>query len=449
MSLLSRRMASNAWATHTVQALFRETCDALDDADAIHYGDVSLSFRELNDRVDALSASLIRRGIAPGDVVSMLPSPTPDFAVVYFAVLQTGAVINPLNNLWSPGELTAVLDRNRPSAIVSLDKAGTVDMLDRVEACLRNTSPLLVAAGGTAEREGWTDLSTMCAEPITAHERADIDMRVKQADADRIQFICQTSGSTNISKSALWAHRSPLATAHFGAEALGITSEDSYVNLAPFYHNSGICASLTMCLAYAGIPLHLFDSFDPDEALEAIDRRKITTTFGFAAHWDALRSSPKYSAETFSIRRALLAGDSDLYRSVQHMCAPGTVLCNLYAQTENGPMVTITEHGAVDEELRERSNGRPLPGVELIIRDLDDGTLVPDGVNGEICYRSAFMFNGYLQDDGSVYLPLDPESYFRSGDVGRLEGGVPDIHRAIGQCSEIRRGERFSVESDA
>ena len=423
MTLLAERIRTNAWATQTVQAILRETCQVQPEKTALLYSGTEMTYRELQERVDSLTLELQERGISRGDVVSVLPSPTPDSVIVYFAVLQAAAIINPLNLLWSAQEFTAIVKRNAPKAIIAVDEYAGRNYLQVVEESLGESQPLLIAAGEPATDSTWLRLNDLLNRAPSANERAAIEQLVASADSEDIQFICQTSGSTGLSKSALWNHRPPLATANFAAAATGLTPEDKYLNAAPFFHNSGICTAMTMAVAYAGITLQLFDSFNPNEALEAIATHGLTTTFGFAAHWKALRQSPNFNPETFSMSKVILAGDAKLYDNVREMCGPDATLVNLYAQTENGPLVSLTELGCIDENLRRNNSGRPLPGVEVVIRDLADDSILADGQPGEICYRSPFLFQGYLQEDGTHLLPLDEDGYFRSGDYGQLDGG--------------------------
>ena len=462
MTLLDERLRNADWTTRTVQSLFRETCAHRGDDVAIFHNGATLTFAALQDEVDVLAASLLRRGLGAGDVVSVLPSPTPAFAAVFFAVLQTGATLNPLNLLWSRDELAAVLARNRPMMIVAAAEHGGRDHLAHVESALDGSAPQLVAVtdGGIgalqahgdegaqqcasrSARSDWERLADLQTVSLATDVRREILDTVERARSETPQFICQTSGSTNVSKSAVWTHPTALSTAHFASRALGLDENDRYLNLAPFYHNSGLCSSLIMSLAFAGIGLQLFDSFDPDEALDAAARNGLTVTFGFAAHWNALAASDRYSRSSFTLRRALLAGDDDLHKTVAQMCPPGAVLANLYAQTENGPLVALTEYDALGAR-RQSSNGRPLPGVELVIRDLTSDRPVPDGGAGEICYRSPFLFEGYLQEDGSTLRPLDDDRYFRSGDVGRLDEGYLTYIERLGSVVKSG-GENVSL----
>jgi acyl-CoA synthetase (AMP-forming)/AMP-acid ligase II len=74
--------------------------------------------------------------------------------------------------------------------------------------------------------------------------------------------------------------------------------------------------------------------------------------------------------------------------------------------------------------LRAANSGRPLPGVQVKITDLDSNALPPDGRPARLGYKSPYLFLGYLQEDGSVKLPLDDDGCFDSGDCGLMAGDL-------------------------
>lgn len=425
--MLWERIARNAWAHESTQALFRESCTLHADKTAIVYRGERVSYRQFLRRVDRLTQALLNAGIGKGDVVSTLPSPTPDFAAVFFAALQAGATINPLNLMWERDVLAAILKRNAPRVLVTVGNYSKRNYVELLEQCLgdTNSTKVLVAddAGEVPSLPGEFTRLRDFEGAAREVDSAAIEARVRDFDPMDAQFICQTSGSTGLPKSALWNHRSPLSTAHFLASELALAETDRWINLSPFFHNSGMCCTLTMGLAYVGCTLHLFERFSPDDAVDAIQNEGIEGTFGFSAHWIAMRGSPKYRHEKFTLKKALIAGPPKFYRVVRDMCAPGVNALNLYAQTENGPLISLTELGNVNEDLRAANSGRLLPGVEAKVCGLDDNKVVLDGTSGQIWYKSPYLFLGYLQEDHSVKLPLDADGYFGSGDYGFLSGG--------------------------
>lgn len=434
--MLNERLRSHDWYHRTIPQLFAQTCAAQPDKVAIVFEEREMRFGELHAQVQRVAQGLLDLGVGKGDVVSTLPSATPEFAVLYYATLQVGAIVNPLNLLWGTTELRGVLQRNAPKVIVAVDQQGPRDVL----AMLQGALPDLVREGDRARSAslpslqrvvcvgrsapvpaGYIDFETL-RDPSRAVDTARLQALVDQGQATDIQFMCQTSGTTSLSKSALWDHRPPLATAHFGARNLRITEDDRYINLAPFYHNSGLFA-LTMNLAYAGTTLYLMDGFQPQAALELIDRHGCTCTFGFDAHWQGMRRVPNFETYRFTICKAILAGEPRTYDLVRGMCPPGATINNLYAQTENGPLVSLADHDCVNEDINKFTHGRPLPGVQVVIKDIDTGARLVQGEPGEICYKSPYLFRGYHQQPDETAKAFDAEGYFHSGDYGHLDNG--------------------------
>lgn len=434
--MLTERLHSHDWYHRTIPQLFSQTCALKGEQVAIVFEDQAIRFRDLHAQVQRVAQGLLDLGIGKGDVVSTLPSATPEFALLYFATLQVGAIVNPLNLLWGTQELQGVLQRNAPRLIVTVDRQGPRDVL----ALLQGALPDLRCDGGRMRAaslpsleqvvcvgraapvpSGYLDFETL-RDPARPLDAARLQGLIDAGQPTDIQFICQTSGTTSLSKSALWDHRPPLATAHFGARNLRITEDDRYINLAPFYHNSGIFA-LTMNLAYSGTMLVLMDGFHPLEALKLIDRHRCTCTFGFDAHWQGMRHQPAFGQHHFSISKAILAGEPRTYDLVRAMCPAGATINNLYAQTENGPLVSLADHDCVDEHLNQHTHGRPLPGVQVVIKDIDTGERLPQGQPGEICYKSPYLFRGYHRQPQETAQAFDGDGYFRSGDYGHLDNG--------------------------
>jgi fatty-acyl-CoA synthase len=256
------------------------------------------------------------------------------------------------------------------------------------------------------------------------YDRAGLLARVEASRCTDVQFMCQTSGSTGLSKSALWNHRAPLASANFVIKCLNYSEQDSFICLTPFFHNSGMIV-INVTLGLSGTTLFLMENFDPKLAMELIDRHGITTTGGFDAHWQALRAVQKSGDYRFSIDKALAAIAPQTYDLIaEEMCPDREVaIATLYAQTENGPFVSLTEPDCVTHDLRRNANGRPLPGVAIAIKDVDTGERLPPHRQGEICYKSPFQFSGYYKQEEETRALYDDEGYFHSGDYGTFEDG--------------------------
>lgn len=434
--MLTQRLQSQDWYHHTIPQLFAETCRLKAEHTALVFEEREWRYGALYHEVQRIAQGLLKLGIGRGDVVASLPSPTPEFVCLYFATLQIGAIVNPLNLLWSPKELQGVLQRNAPKLIVTVDRQGPRDILALLHSALPDLEEshgqlhsqllpslqhIVCVQRSATSTHGYPDFASLRA-PADQVDHAALQALIAQGSARDIQFMCQTSGTTSLSKTALWDHRPPLATAHFGARNLRIDEDDRFINLAPLYHNSGIFA-LTLNLTYAGTPLYLMDGFHPLEALKLIDRYGCTCTFGFDAHWQGMRRVAGFEQYRFSIRKAIVAGEPRTYDLVRSMCGAGAAINNLYAQTENGPLVSLADHDCVNEHINKYTHGRPLPGVEVVIQDIETGEPLPQGQAGEICYRSPFLFRGYHCQPEETERAFDAQGYLHSGDYGHLDNG--------------------------
>ncbi|MEZ5646288.1 MAG: AMP-binding protein [Burkholderiaceae bacterium] len=183
------------------------------------------------------------------------------------------------------------------------------------------------------------------------------------------------------------------------------------------------------------------------EALRLIERHGCTSTFGFDAHWQGMRRVPDFERYRFSITKAILAGEPRTYDLVRAMCPPGATINNLYAQTENGPLVSLADHDCVDEDINKYTHGRPLPGVQVVIKDIETGARPPQGQPGEICYKSPYLFRGYHAQSDETAKAFDDEGYFHSGDYGHLDNGYVTYLGRLGGVVKSG-GENVSTAGD-
>ncbi|MEW6443260.1 MAG: class I adenylate-forming enzyme family protein [bacterium] len=436
--MLEKRLAENRWYASTVQQLFRETCRDRPDKTAIVFEDRRISFAELQWNVDRCSWALLNLGVRAGDHVAVIPTPSPEFSCLYFGALQIGAVVNPLNLLWGTIEYAGILERNDPRIIVTIDRHAGRDYV----RLLRDSIPDLEARGQGASSARIPTLTHLVTLSRQGHRyagcvdyddllgsgkgfrAAEIAEHAGRATGTDLHSIMQTSGSTGLSKSVLLQHRSVLAAVHFAAKAVNFREEDTYINLGPFYHNTGIFA-LNLNLALAGTTLYLLETFDPIRAVEWIDREQITTTFGFDAHWQAMRRVLDSGRHRFAINKAICAVQPQTFEMIHNEMCKGkdAAVAQIYAQTENGPGVSMVEPDCLVYELRKYSNGRPMAGVEVVIKDIEGGAKLPPHKPGEICYRGPCLFKGYYKQEEETKRSFDAEGYFHSGDYGTFENG--------------------------
>jgi acyl-CoA synthetase (AMP-forming)/AMP-acid ligase II len=108
-------------------------------------------------------------------------------------------------------------------------------------------------------------------------------------------------------------------------------------------------------------------------------------------------------------------------------------------------------------ELRMTTVGRPMPGVEIGIRQPDGEQFLPAGQSGEVCFRGWCVTTGYFDDPEKTAAAIDGQGWFRTGDLGvigadgclRLIGRIKDMIRVGGENVAAAEVEAVLLKHDA
>ena len=127
----------------------------------------------------------------------------------------------------------------------------------------------------------------------------------------------------------------------------------------------------------------LQESFEPDAAIELIDREQCSVFYGMANMARSIRESSNWSLKRFrSMRTGLTIGlPEDIKMIIDTIDAQE--LCNVYGSTEtygNAAVCSSTD----PIKLRLNSQGLPLPGMKIRTVDLETRLPLPHGQIGEL-----------------------------------------------------------------
>jgi len=200
----------------------------------------------------------------------------------------------------------------------------------------------------------------------------------------------------------------------------------------------------------SGATLHLASRFDPVVALTTLEKEQLTVVLGapsmfsLLADYAALKglTSLKFpalriiSSSGAPLQAALKARVENLFNMVLH---------NGYGVTECSPNIS---QAIVGEDRTDTSVGKILPGVEVRLAG-DDNKPVRDGGIGELWVRGPNVMKGYYRSPGETAAAIDPEGWFNTRDLARLENGYLFI---VGRSREliIRFGENvYPTEVEA
>lgn len=268
--------------------------------------------------------------------------------------------------------------------------------------------------------------------------------------AQRAAALIYTSGTTGLPKGVVLTHRNVLFIAAVSAEIRTLIPEDRLYGVLPMSHAVGLSVVLLGTLL-SGATLYLAPRFDPVAALNALERDKLTIVLGvpamFALLVDYTKSKGMKGPLKFPALRIISSSGAPLQAGVKSAVEAlfGMTLHNGYGITECSPTIA---QARVDEPRTDLSVGRILPGVEIKIAG-SDGNPVADGEVGELSVRGPNISKGYYRAPEETAAAFNPEGWFNTRDLARVEGGHLFI---VGRTKEliVRFGENvYPAEVEA
>ncbi|MGK5632643.1 class I adenylate-forming enzyme family protein [Streptomyces sp. URMC 123] len=353
-----------------------------------------LSWREVDDRTDALAQGLLGLGANPGDRVVVCARNQVEVVELYLAAAKAGLVVCPVNPTFPAPEVDHVVRQVEP-AIVVADAA----VADRLGPALGD---------GRRVRLGSPEYEALCAGPAGS---------LPVPSLDELFAIVHTSATSGRAKGVALTHRSVAAGYTAVLAEFGFTPDDVLLYPCPLFHGSVVVA---LALLAAGGTLVVRHEFTPQGFLADVERFRPTLTFLVPSMVRfVLRARAFDSTDLSSLREVVFGGSpmpEDLLReAVARFDRP---VRNSYGLSEGGPIATAryTPDGDSDPP---RSSGRMLPGCQIEVHD-DAGRPVPRGELGEICVRGDGTMRGYWRDPEATEAAVR-DGWLRTGDLGSMD----------------------------
>jgi len=387
----------------TIPAAVARAARDFGDAEALAGpGGVRLSYRDLGERVTAVSGALIDAGVGPGDRVAIWAPNGPEWLLTALGTLGTGAALVPVSTRFTGPEALDVIGRSRARALFV---AGGFLGVDRLGALLTAAGPGELDRLGLVVRvpEEW-DTFLQAGSLAEARRRA---AHVRPGDVSDIMF---TSGTTGRSKGAMTSHERSLGVARAWADCAGLGPGDRYLVVNPFFHTFGFKAGVLACLV-SGAALVPQAVFDAGEAMRLVEAERITVLPGAPTIYQMILDHPDRAARDLSSLRLAVTGAADvpvaLVERMRRELSFETVL-TAYGLTE-AVVATMCRPGD-PAEVVSTTSGRAAAGFE-----------VTTGRSDEILLRGPNLMLGYLDDPGATAAAIDGDGWLHTGDAGRLD----------------------------
>lgn len=342
--------------------------------------------------------------------------------VALLGVMTLGAAV-PFNPAATKHELTRDLGRLRVDLLVT-DAA---------------------ADGPSVQAAAELGIPTVSVDDVLTGDRVT-DATVATARPESVAAILHTSGTTGLPKRVPRDHRSFVVAARAARLTTGLTPDDVALLVGGVYTNAGLSNVLFALLT--GGSCVVAPGFDPALVPDWIVAHRPTWALLNATELNlmldvAARTNRPPLKRSGSRLRSIRAGSQPMTPGTAERAEAwlGAPVFEGYGMSEAS---NIAKSGPRREDRRPGSCGRPVPGA-IEVRILDDADRdVPPGTTGAIVVRGPTVFAGYLDDPAANAAAFTPDGWFRTGDLGCLDGD--GFLYLKGRQSEIinRGGEKIA-----
>jgi acyl-CoA synthetase (AMP-forming)/AMP-acid ligase II len=376
--------------------LLEMAAEGMPDRTAVGPRDDGVTYGELLDRSRRAAGLIAESGAGR---VGFLGANSEILPVLVFATAIAGVPFVPVNYRLADDRLRAVVSRIAPALVVADTEAERVEGIDGVEVTDRRHFDERLARSARA------------GEPA--------------ALPDQPAVWLFTSGTTGEPKAAVLRHRHLAAYVFTTLEFMSASPDEATLVSVPPYHIAGLAAVLSS--TYVGRRIVYLSQFDPKEWIEVARREGVTHAMVVPTMLGRILDSLEESGSELTTLTHLSYGGGRMPMAIVERAMtllPGVGFVNAYGLTETSSTIAVLDpedhrvaFASEEPAVRERlgSVGRPLPTIELEIRD-PEGSVLGVGESGEIYVRGEQIAGEY---DGRS--ALGDDGWFGTNDAGRLD----------------------------
>ncbi|WP_420391973.1 AMP-binding protein [Acuticoccus sp.] len=377
------------------------------------------------DAMVARTAGWLRgQGIGSGDRVAVWLVNRIEWLAILFALARLDATLVAVNTRYRSSELHHILLSSNAKMLVMqpdfrrIDFPAVLSSLDASDLASLTTVAVLGEVGDPI-----LGRTTVPFDPANATPDAG-----GRGDPDAGLIIFTTSGTTKAPKLVLHPQRTLALHSQRAAVAYGFDAPDAgFLAAMPFCGVFGLNAALAAIAG--GATSHVVAMFDAEDTARRVEEGRLTHLFGSDEMFRRLVGLGRERLASLRVCGfgAFTPGLSDFLADAAEAGLP---LCGLYGSSEVNALFSIQPADMTRGE-RLKGGGRPASDdADVRVRNAETGELLPDGEPGELEIRAPTNFVGYDGNAEATAAAVDPDGYFRTGDVGYTRGNGTFVYVA-------------------
>jgi fatty-acyl-CoA synthase len=400
------------------------------------------SYLELQFEAEKIASALRKMGVQKGDRVVLDMQNCPQLVITHFAILRLDAVVVPVNPMNRTEELKHyILDPDTKVAVTTADLAPELAAASNALEKSQRLKHLLVTQftdvfdaaniGPDELPANWSDwLKTVHALPLleggevhtwASVSQGEVSLGPVTAQSEDLAVLPYTSGTTGLPKGCMHTHGTIMHNAMSSGLWANGTPENKCLCVVPMFHITGM-VSVMHATIFMGATLILMPRWDRDLAGRLISKWKVT-------HWtniptmviDLLGSANMAQFDLTSLQNIGGGGAAMPEAVAQRLLDQfGLRYIEGYGLTETA----APSHTNPPDAPKKQCLGIPFMSVDSRVVDPETLQELPQGESGEIVMAGPQIFKGYWkrpEATASAFFERDGKSFFRSGDMGRID----------------------------
>ncbi len=427
--LFSGDTNSKETQTKSIIELFSENVKRHGDSIALQDGNISLTYKTLDQQTAQLAAWLSSQyNIKPGDIVALCMERSAAMIISMLGILKTGAAYLPIDAKTPLARIQYMMEDSHAALLItdnsvpaaSVPQALIIDETFWNELPDAATNPSFQCKKCKADCKRATTVQTGCRE----------DSMVISSSSTA--YIIYTSGSTGKPKGVLISHGSLINYAHWFISKYGIVENDRTLLFSSIAFDLSYTSLWSSLLGGAALYIHKEKEYlDPLEFITDLVDNQITFIKLTPSHFSLIARDPdfEHNSKKYNLRLVVVGGEEIIAEDIEKYLAanPSAQFVNHYGPTEAtiGVLTKNIDKNNIRQFRQKTVLGKSNANNQVFILSSDGQRLCAAGETGEICVTGKGLATGYLNRkemtaEKFIALPfLNNTLNYRTGDLGR------------------------------